>query len=325
MIVPQYWAEARLQGLKSNHQVTVRRFGWSDSSQSDAQAMADARAQESLRRLLLGEQLPRREPKVPYNGSQGVPIREEIISRHGETVVTRNSYGAHCLNTPNVLFVDIDLVPPPKISLPEVAIGLLALLLVLLSLLRHSIALLVVLGALVLFTAWYLVPLVRRWRQTKLGGPEGIARARIGAFVKSHPDWHLRLYLTPAGLRVLAMHRPFDPTEKAVTECFQQLGADPIYVRMCLNQHCFRARVSPKPWRIGIEQHIRPQPGVWPVAPERLPLRSKWVDRYEALASEFASCRFIEAVGSSTTHPTTLAVQQLHDDLCQAQTELPIA
>ena len=44
-----------------------------------------------------------REPRMPYNGAAGVPIREEIVGRHGETVITRNSYGARCLNMPNVL------------------------------------------------------------------------------------------------------------------------------------------------------------------------------------------------------------------------------
>jgi hypothetical protein len=73
-----------------------------------AQVNADERAQEALQRLLSGEKLPRREPKVPYNGGEGVPIREEIVSRHGETIITRNSYGARCLNTPNVLVADVD-------------------------------------------------------------------------------------------------------------------------------------------------------------------------------------------------------------------------
>ena len=44
MIVPTYWAEARVQQRAGDRQVTVRRFGWSDAGQDDAQAMADARA-----------------------------------------------------------------------------------------------------------------------------------------------------------------------------------------------------------------------------------------------------------------------------------------
>ena len=113
MIVPTYWAESRLRRRTHARQVTVRRFGWSDVSQADAQANADERAQEALDRLRSGEKLPRREPKVAYNGAIGVPIREEIVERHGETVVTRNSYGALCLNTPNVLFADVDFATGP--------------------------------------------------------------------------------------------------------------------------------------------------------------------------------------------------------------------
>src|SRR5262245_45571689 len=99
MIVPQFWAEARIQQRVEKRQVTVRRFGWSDESQADAQINADARAREALARILAGESLPRRERKRPYNGAQGVPIREEIVDRHGDVVLTRNSYGALCLNT----------------------------------------------------------------------------------------------------------------------------------------------------------------------------------------------------------------------------------
>jgi hypothetical protein len=108
LIVPTYWAEARLQHRERRRQVTVRRFGWSDISQDDAQTMADARAREAFDQVLAGNPLPRRERRIAYNGAEGVPIREEIVSRHGETIITRNSYGALCLNSPDVWFADID-------------------------------------------------------------------------------------------------------------------------------------------------------------------------------------------------------------------------
>jgi hypothetical protein len=94
MIVPQYCAEGRLQHRDQRRQVTVRRFGWSDVSQADAQANADARVQAALARVVAGETIPKREPKVAYHGAAGVPIREEIVGRHGDTIITRNSYGA---------------------------------------------------------------------------------------------------------------------------------------------------------------------------------------------------------------------------------------
>src|SRR5262245_59552279 len=114
MIVPQFWAEGRIQDQIAGRQVTVRRFGWSDDSQADAQASADQRAREAFSRIAAGEPIARREPKRPYNGASGVPIREEIVDRHGDCVITRNSYGALCLNTPDVLFADIDFDDAPS-------------------------------------------------------------------------------------------------------------------------------------------------------------------------------------------------------------------
>ena len=108
MLVPHFWAETRLQNRLPTKQVTVRRWGWSDLSQEDAQALADRRAREAMERILSGENLRRRETKDSYGTEDGVPIREEVIARHGNVVITRNSYGSLCLNTPNVLFADVD-------------------------------------------------------------------------------------------------------------------------------------------------------------------------------------------------------------------------
>jgi hypothetical protein len=99
---------------------------------------------------------------------------------------------------------------------------------------------------------------------------------------------------------------------------FVQLGTDPQYAMMCRRQRCFRARVSPKPWRIGISSHLRPRPGVWPVAPQHLPARNQWIAEYERRAGTYAACRFIEQLGSSTIHPAAAAVRDLHDNLSRA-------
>ena len=132
----------------------------------------------------------------------------------------------------------------------------------------------------------------------------------------------MRVYRTPAGLRLLVTHRPIDPV---VSTFFAAVGADAQYVRMCRNQQCFRGRVSAKPWRVGVDHHIRPQPGVWPVRPERLPERQAWVEAYEAAAAGYAACEFVEDVGSGLVHPDVARVVRLHDDLCRASGGLPIA
>lgn len=325
MIVPQFWAEAQLQQRAKGKQVTVRRFGWSDVSLEEAQAHAEARVKEAFARVLAGEKLPRRDPKIPYNGAVGLPIREEIVSRHGDIIITRNSYGARCLNTPNVFFADIDF---PKGPAWRFTLGVFAALLVLAiiaGILAQSRALGIGLGLAALIGASTVSAALHHLSESISGGPEKIARGRIAQFLASHPDWNFRLYRTPAGMRVMATHRTFNPTDASVTECFDALRTDPIYATMCRNQQCFRARVSAKPWRIGISGHMRPRPGVWPVAPERIAQRSLWIAEYELAASVYAACEFIESVGSGTVHPDVRPVLELHDYSCSVGSGLPLA
>ena len=313
MIVPDHWAEARKQYRSSGRQVIIRRYGWSTVSEADALIMAEARADEALRRILSGEKVNKREPKVAYNGAAGVPIREEVLARHGEEVITRNAYGAHCLNTPNALFADIDFEQPNSFKPALISFAILAVISAMVgaSLKNWS----VTLGMLVasIFAASLLSSLVLRLTVVARGGPDQMARRRIDNFLARNPTWNLRLYRTPAGYRVLATHQPFEASDTAVHSFFAAVSADVVYVRMCINQRCFRARLTAKPWRIGITAHMRPRPGVWPVRAERMAMRSKWIAEYEARAALFAACRFVESLGSGVVHESLKAVIELHD------------
>jgi hypothetical protein len=325
MIVPQYWAEARVQHREPGRQVTVRRFGWSDQSQDDAEAMAQERVQGALAQILAGVVLPRRERRVKYNGADGVPIREEIVARYGDTIITRNAYGARCLNTPNVLFADIDYFPGPSCGLScSVFLVLMTIAIVVGWNTNFRLPFYIATGTALCLTA--VIPTIIDNLITKAGGgPENIARTRIRKFIEQHIDWNVRVYRTPAGLRVLAMHQTFEPHDPAVADCFRDLQVDLIYVQMCQKQNCFRARVSGKPWRMGIDDRLRPRPGTWPVKPEYLPQREAWVDKYEEKAREYAACVFLESLGSGTIHPEARHVQELHDELCQVNSQLKLA
>jgi hypothetical protein len=174
--------------------------------------------------------------------------------------------------------------------------------------------------------AWPLAHALERRRIAKAGGPEAVVRGRLASFMAAHPDWGLRLYRTPAGWRVIATHATYAADAPEVAACFAALGADPVYATMCRNQRCFRARLSAKPWRIGIADHLRPRPGVWPVAPERLPLRQRWIADYEARAAGFAACHFVESLGVPTIAARVQPLLALHDTECRAlDRALPIA
>jgi hypothetical protein len=325
MIVPRFWAEGRLREKLGKRQITVRRWGWSDQSQEQAQVHAEARTREALDRILSGEKLASREGRVAYNGAEGVPIREEILGQHGETIITRNSYGAHCLNSPDVLFADIDLdvakFPSGLIAFWTMVCAAAAVALAP----RHR----VVVGCVALLLTLLLLTLLwkiyRRCTQAIEAKPDVRAHERIVQAMAARPGWNARIYRSPAGFRVLVVHQRFDPRSSEVEQFFRDLGSDPLYVRMCLKQHCFRARVSPKPWRIGIKSHLRPRPGVWPIRPMRMPDRKKWVAAYEAAAQSYASCRYLESLGNGTEDPKVSQVRALHDELSRALSSLPIA
>jgi hypothetical protein len=325
MIVPRFWAEGRLREKLGKRQITVRRWGWSDQSQEQAQGHAEARTREALDRILSGEKLPSREGRVAYNGAEGVPIREEILAQHGETIITRNSYGAHCLNSPDVLFADIDF-NAAKFPTGLIAFWTMVCAAAVVALVpRHRI----VVGCLAL--PFMLLLLTLLWKIFRLcaqaieAKPEVRAHERIVQAMAARPGWTARIYRSPAGFRVLIVHQRFDPRSSEVEQLFRDLGSDPLYVRMCLKQRCFRARVSPKPWRIGIKAHLRPRPGVWPIRPMRMPDRKKWVAAYEDAAQGYASCRYVESLGTGNEDPEVAQVRALHDELSRALSSLPIA
>jgi len=339
MLVPHYWAESRGKQTVQNREVALRRFGWSDVSEADAKAKADLRLKEAITRLLVGEKIDRIEAKTHYNGAHGVPIREEIVSTHGETIITRNAYGALCLNTPHVLFADIDDKKHPDFfwSIGFVADLInLVVAIVLFSgftcigwLFRGVFpdrAILISAMLLPMILWLFLYRPVRALTYKSMGGKDAINKKRIAKFIRCYPDWKLRLYKTPAGMRVMVTHTPFDPHDPMVTAFFDALQGDPIYKRMCLNQQCFRARVSPKPWRIGIGEHITPRTvWAWPLAADKKMARDRWITTYETAAKAFAACRFLEEYGNGKTHPEIYPVLKLHDNLCQAEAGLPIA
>lgn len=330
MIVPKYWAEKSLKQRIKGRQVTIRRFGWSDDSDNDAQQNADQRAAQAMAQIVAGEKILRREPKIPYNGADGVPIREEIIKHCRDSVITRNSYGALCINTPDVLFADVDFAENPGVVYYAIAFVLLALVATVAALYldsREALSSLLI-GGLVLGVMVLVVPLagvLSALAARILGDSRKRAFKRIARFSEQNPDWHLRVYRTPAGFRILVMHDTFDPVADDTNRFFQALASDPIYVRMCKNQRCFRARLTPKPWRIGIEAHMKPRPGVWPVNPARVADRNKWIAHYERVARNYAACRFEQQLGSHTVNAKATYVKQVHDEYCKARSDFEIA
>jgi hypothetical protein len=297
VLVARYWAEARRKvPLSGRRTVVLRRWGWSNASQEAAQALADARLDEALQAVQSAKkpwtEWQRREPRVPYNGAAGIPIREEILAEHGSVVITRNSYGAHCLNTPDVLFVDVDDAEHPTL-MGGCAAPLLGIVLSIgLGLFTGRWELLIVFflaTSLYIYLVQWLFRVIRRYTE---GTPRQRSLRGLDRWLASHPTWLVRVYETPAGLRLMAVHGRFDPLSEEVAAFMHAVRADEQYAQMCRFQRCFRARLTGKPWRMGIRDNMKPRPGVWPVAPERLAVRERWVRDYERAVVRHSACHF---------------------------------
>ncbi len=91
-------------------------------------------------------------------------------------------------------------------------------------------------------------------RQPAEPPPEETALASVRQWQTEHPDTSLRVYRTFAGLRLMIINRAFTGVDDATVEIMQQLGSDALYVQLCRSQNCFRSRLSPKPWRIGMQK-----------------------------------------------------------------------
>lgn len=128
MLIPKYWAQYKQRFNSpavdnlSSKQATIKRYGWSDISQSEALKHAKSRVNEAYKQWLDGKDIVRRERKEEYNQSVGIPIREQIISKQSfassnlsgsslpqtQVIITRNSYGAQVANVDNIAIIDTD-------------------------------------------------------------------------------------------------------------------------------------------------------------------------------------------------------------------------
>ncbi|HTB85121.1 MAG TPA: hypothetical protein VK742_15865 [Candidatus Sulfotelmatobacter sp.] len=259
---------------------------WSAKNMADAQALANQAAQqlaERFRSLRAGELPPKSGGYYP-NRPFCEQILQEIKNPAGEitAVVTRNSYGCQVLNTAKVMFVDIDLPEPKSPGLFQRLFG-------------------------------------------KPSPPpvtlESVL-AKIETWTHQHPDWGWRIYKTRAGLRLLATQALVDADSKVATDIFEALGSDPLYRHLCVAQKCYRARLTPKPWRCG----LRRKPDRWPWLDAKAETRfQRWDAQYRTNSASWATCQLIRQIGNATVHPEVQTIIKLHDTATRVNENLQLA
>lgn len=141
-------------------------------------------------------------------------------------------------------------------------------------------------------------------------------------WLKPNSTWGFRIYLTKAGARLIATHALIEPNSSVAQQAFEALKCDPLYRRLCQTQKSFRARLTPKPWRCNsVAAPVR-----WPFENQEAQQRfAEWQESYQVEMANYATCKFIKEIGSSSEVMQIAKLVELHDKLTKASSDLPLA
>lgn len=253
----------------------INAHGWSDDSQEAAQAHAQERLAKVIAQFEAGA--PPRTPSSVYYDVERPPREEQTQVVEGEAgdgpaaIISRNSYGSLVLNTKGFALIDLDRDVQPSL------IG----------------------SVISLFGG-----------KTKQQEAEEKLKEKVG-------EWMLlakrrgRLYRTAGGFRLALIDRMEDPVSEESHQIMQDLGADPLYCKLCRGQESFRARLTPKPWRAGYANPPHRFP--WASEMQQKQQRS-WEGAYTKVRANFAVCELVEEFGRGPTEPLIARLLKLHDD-----------
>ena len=135
-------------------------------------------------------------------------------------------------------------------------------------------------------------------------------QAAVRELVTAHPGFHAILYETHAGLRAFFTHADFDPTGDESHRILTTLGSDRLYQKLCTAQQCYRARLTPKPWRCS---HARPPRNFPRTSDAQREAFELWLQQYDKQSTEFAVCRRIDEFGSGQMTAEAQTLLEIHD------------
>lgn len=117
-----------------------------------------------------------------------------------------------------------------------------------------------------------------------------------------------RVYETSKGYRVLVTNKDFDPRSKESKNIMNDFNADYLYRWLCIKQNCYRARLTPKPYRIK-------QKKIKVIYPNRTNEQQEvlldWIKEYEQRSTRYSTCRLIKQFGKIKMN----SVIEYHDKL----------
>lgn len=252
--------------------------GWSESSQAEA----DQNAQDRLHRILtwlrskddVGD-LDRYHYVIDDNICEPVIDVIQDESHQELAVISRNAYGSLVLNANRVMIIDIDIEST-------------------------------------VYSPGFLAKLFGAKPTT---AQEIFQREmeNLHTWQQQHQQISFRVYRTAAGLRAIVTSREYPQIDVEVIEILNQLHSDPLYRHLCISQKCFRARLSPKPWRIGLKPPVQRFPFESSAAEAEF---DNWYRDYASACKQWSVCEYLQTIGEEAAIPCAQQIVELHDSLC---------
>lgn len=314
MKIPRYWKQVfkHVEGIrfhadhykaKNDNCADIYAWGYSDLSQADAELQAEDRIEKIVKAL---ESDREEDFYYPLN-----VLHEDILETlnvaeyKSMAVVTRNRYFSQVLNASNMMFIDID-VDTSNIQSASFWQKLLGK-----------------------------ADIIAEKNRVEIETRFNAVLDRLDKYVISQPEIGLLVYRTFAGFRLIASHNIFVPDSPETQQIFSDLGADPLYQKLCYFQQCFRARLTPKFWRM--KKTLGPSPGIkFRLTPEMLTNWTKehdvkvrdydeWIKLYEQYHAAYATCHFIKHIGNQEIDEELKPLIEYHDRITQSYTDKPLA
>jgi len=302
MKIYDHWAKADGRARTPDGSIwSLVKWGGSDVSVDDAKAEAEKNLSN------LQDRVTRDDLRNVFYYVSAAPVLEPVIERFGDhnapyAAITRNRYGALVLNAANVFFADVDLdigftVPQEteyNSGHPEKA-----------GFFQR------------LFGGKHKSDDSDTDRQNLLDQYEKKKaveqKKALGVFAEFHaqfPSLSFRVYETAAGYRVMVTSQTVDVLSEDSEKYLSALASDKLYRQLCKQQQCYRARLSPKPWRLpGIISTV-----FYPDGQHELSSKlTGWLKQYDEASKAFSVCKLAESYGDGTIADEVANVLEIHD------------
>lgn len=293
MRVPRFWHRefATVKGRDGKPWRLVC-WGWSETNAAEAATRATAKVNRLNSSWQAGAS--RKERNWYANDTYlADPPREEILDEISDSdgqvigTITRNAYGAIILNTDRMLIIDVD------------------------DKARSSFK-----GCLRSLVSWFLPA---AWLTPRK--PELTTEEKISATIASAPQHGYRVYRTAAGWRIILVSQAVDGVDATTLEMLKRFESDPFYVALCKKQQTFRARLTAKPWRCGVDRAPNRYPRMTTIDVKAFEL---WETKYTQRAASHKTCE-LQSGQNTPIAPELKALIDVHDQWCQIDRDLPLA